>query len=96
MPLLWAVLAACDAVDAPCPTGSMAEGPGGLLVTDEEHPTGFGRATCFDCHALDTLHDAGCTTWVDPTALREEVDAAVQTQGEAACTTCHGENGVTP
>lgn len=94
--LLTALLVACDGDDVPCPNGSMAEGPGGLIVTEGEHPTGFGHETCFECHSIDTLHDAGCTSWVDPVALRAEVEGAVQTQGEAACTTCHGDNGVTP
>jgi hypothetical protein len=81
---------------APCPEGSMASGPGGLEVTEAEHPTGYGDSACLQCHAVDTLHDAGCTAWVDPVALRAAVDEAVATEGEAACKTCHGPNGVAP
>lgn len=84
------LLAACG--DDPCPRGSMLDGLGGLVVTEAEHPTGWGSATCFDCHAAAALHRQGCTPDVDVDA----VVAAVDAEGEASCVRCHGGNGVLP
>lgn len=83
-------LAGCEVV--PCPRGSMLDSIGGLAVTEDEHPTGWGSDACTDCHALPALHRHGCTEEVDLVEARARVDE----EGLAACATCHGDNGVTP
>lgn len=95
MVILLLSLWACDD-GAVCPEVPMNEGPGGLLVLEDEHATGWGEADCTQCHAIDVLHDRGCTPWVDPAALVETVDEAFAADGADACVTCHGTNGVTP
>ena len=85
--LLSLLLAACG--PDPCPDGSMLDGEAGLVVTAEEHGAGWGQADCFGCHAAVTLHRAGCTPDLD----LEAVQAWVETEGEGACATCHGDNG---
>ena len=84
------LLAGCEA--DPCPRGSMLESDGALVVTEAEHPTGWGRSDCAECHALDSLHRVGCTPDVDLDA----VAAMVEEGGVQSCATCHGDNGVNP
>ena len=86
------VLLALGCAADPCPRGSMLESEGGLVVTEAEHPTGWGDPACADCHALDALHRQACTPDVD----LDEVTAQVEASGEESCTTCHGDNGVAP
>lgn len=81
-------LIAC--ADDPCPRGSMTESVGGLVVTEAEHPTGWGQAECASCHAFDALHLQSCTPEADLVAVQELVDA----EGVDACAACHGDNGL--
>lgn len=94
--LAWAGIAAlCGALgceEDPCPRGSMLESDGALLVTESEHPTGWGEAACADCHALEALHRSGCTPEVDTLALTEMIEE----EGLESCASCHGDNGVQP
>lgn len=89
---LLSVLAALALVGCgdPCEDGSMLDSPGGLVVIEAEHPDGWGRADCADCHSFAALHRDGCAEEVDYEALRDEVDA----DGADSCGSCHGENGV--
>ncbi len=80
-------LLGCD--EDPCAQGSMLETAGGLLVTQSEHPTGWGEAECTECHAIPQLHRRACTPEVDLADVRRIVDA----DGVASCMGCHGENG---
>lgn len=82
-------LAACGG--DPCADGSMLDSEQGLIVTVDEHPTGWGLESCFECHHKATLHRIGCTEGVDMVALRELVEA----EGLESCAACHGDNGVT-
>lgn len=86
LPLLLA-LTACSS--DPCPYGSMLDNQGGLLVTQGEHPTGWGQAECVACHAMPQLHQQACTPGIDYDTLREDVLA----MGPDACMDCHGTNG---
>jgi hypothetical protein len=70
----------------------MLDSQGGLLVTEEEHPTGWGLEHCDECHAIFQLHRLGCTEEVD----LEEVHEVVEEEDLASCGICHGENGVVP
>jgi hypothetical protein len=74
----------------PCPGGSMIDSPGGLVVTESEHPEAWGADECFACHGAATLHRYACVDDVDLEALR----ALVDDQGDASCASCHGDNGV--
>jgi hypothetical protein len=70
----------------------MLESAGGLVVTEAEHMSGWGRAQCFDCHDEAALHRVACAESVDLDGVRAEVDSG----GEGSCSVCHGGNGVDP
>lgn len=91
MVIAWLVMLACGPSD-PCTSGSMLDGPGGLELTEEEHPSGWGQGECFACHAAAVTHRTGCTPGVDLAAVREQVDE----EGASSCAVCHGDNGVEP
>ncbi|MFT7519658.1 MAG: hypothetical protein ACI9MC_001800 [Kiritimatiellia bacterium] len=88
--LLLVLLVGCD--EPPCT--DMTRSPGGLVVTAEEHVTGWGDAACHGCHALGALHRRGCTPGVDLDVLRIEVEQAGD--DSEACMSCHGELGSVP
>lgn len=90
--LLALVALAAGCAEDPCPRGSMLESDGALLVTEAEHPTGWGQENCADCHAFDGLHRVACTPDVDLDAVAAQVEA----EGVASCAACHGDNGVQP
>ena len=86
LPLL--LLMAC--ADDPCPRGDMRDSKQGLVVTQAEHPTGWGQSECAACHATAALHQQACSEGVDMDAVRDLLDT-----GDADdCTSCHGGNGV--
>lgn len=89
LPLL--LLAACAERD-PCPATAMIDGPGGLVLTEAEHPDGWGAHACFACHDEAVLHHTACTPDVDIEALQARVAA----EGTDSCVDCHGDNGVSP
>lgn len=83
------MLLALTACDEPCPRGSMLESDHGLVVTEAEHPTGWGRTECSECHSHFVLHQDGCSEGVDLAEVRE----IVLKDGDASCMSCHGDNG---
>jgi len=87
--LASAALLACGEPD--CTDSAMIDGAGGLVLTAEEHPDGWGREACESCHATESIHRSGCSTGVN----YEDVNDLVAAEGNAACATCHGDNGVT-
>lgn len=86
--ILLLALLACG--DERCPDGDLLASPGGLALTEEEHPTGWGNPDCTSCHALAAIHRTSCSEGVDLAAVRAEVDA----DGVASCAACHGDNGL--
>ena len=85
--LLW--LLGC--ADDPCASQrDLTTSPGGLDLTEEEHPAGWGQAGCFQCHPRWEIHQNDCMADValDPVAL----DASIE--GVDDCASCHGWNGV--
>lgn len=86
--LLTMALAGCQAED-PCAAGSMLDGDEGLVLTRQEHPEGWDRSDCWECHVAAEIHRTGCTPDVDLDAISDLVDA----QGLSSCATCHGDNG---
>jgi hypothetical protein len=93
--VLWmaVVTAGCAELELGCDDlGDMLTGPGGMTVTEDEHPTGWGQERCFSCHSVERMHVQNCTEVeeVDLAAIRELVDA----EGIDSCVQCHGDNGV--
>ena len=86
--LMTMLLLGCQAED-PCPAGSMLDSDQGLVVTEEEHPDGWARSNCWECHVAMEIHRTGCTPDVDLDAISDLVD----TEGLSSCATCHGDNG---
>lgn len=84
--LLLVLLSACDE----CQRGDMLASEEGLVVTEAEHPDGWGRSDCAGCHAFEALHRTSCAEGVDLESIRARVDE----EGDAACAACHGDNGV--
>lgn len=85
------LLLAC-ANETTCPDGSMTASEEGLVVTEGEHPDGWGREDCETCHSEAALHRHACTPSVD----MEELRTRVEEDGYTSCVECHGENGVSP
>ena len=71
--------------------GNLLDSPEGLVLTEGEHPAGWGRAECTTCHNLDNIH------LVDRTGIGVDIEAIHQEaldEGNEGCLTCHGANGV--
>ena len=92
------VAAACGSSSSPQSEdyGNLLASPGGLVVLEEEHPTGWGRADCFGCHAVANIHQVNRTGLPDDRVDLPGIRAIITNQGEASCPLCHGENGVPP
>ncbi len=87
--------------------GNLLNSPAGLIVVEQEHPTGYGRPDCLVCHELRNIHAVNRTGLPDCTATPDEAPSAacldlaairaiVRDQKEASCAPCHGSNGVEP
>lgn len=74
--------------------GNLLASPAGLVIVEEEHPTGWMRAQCFACHEIRNIHTENRTHLPDEEIDLPGVRAIVRTQGEASCVLCHGDNGV--
>ena len=72
--------------------GNIFEGTDGLMLTQEEHPDGWGRSECFACHPINEIHREDRTgTGVLPL---EDIQEFVEQEGLDSCPICHGDNGV--
>jgi len=90
--LLMAV-AGCGSGGPPCEDyGNLFNSPDGLILTEGEHPTGWGRPDCLACHHVGNIHCVNRTGI--PTLDMAEVREVVDRQGEESCIVCHGANGV--
>ena len=84
--------------------GNLLNSPGGLLVLEEEHPTGWQRPDCFACHAMVNMHTVNrtglpnCNTLPDPPPEGcidlAEIQEIIINEGPDSCMQCHGDNGV--
>jgi hypothetical protein len=103
-PLTLLVAVASLALSAGCETptldlacddlsGSLVD-QGGLTVTEEEHPTGWGKSACLLCHSVERVHVKNCTG-LDEVDI-DEIRAIVDAEGTDSCVDCHGDNGVEP
>jgi hypothetical protein len=90
------VLASCGDGAAPQSEnyGNLLASPGGLVVLEEEHPTGWMRPDCFGCHNVNNMHQVNRTGLPDDEVDLPGIRAIIQNQGEASCMQCHGTNGV--
>lgn len=71
--------------------GNIAAGPMGITLTQAEHPYGWSRADCYECHNDFNIHQEDRTgTGINLDAIR----TMTENQGLASCATCHGTNGV--
>ncbi len=86
--------------------GNLLNSPAGLVLVEEEHPTGWGRPDCFACHEIRNMHIANRTGLPDCDAVADpsfedcldlaEIQSIIRNQGEEICADCHGANGVAP
>ena len=76
--------------------GNILASPAGLVLVEQEHPTGWGRPDCFACHSVTNIHTVNRTGLPDAQVDLANVRAIVMNQGEASCSLCHGTNGVPP
>jgi cytochrome c553 len=74
--------------------GNLFNSPEGLILIEDEHPTGWGRPDCFSCHEVRNIHTINRTGLADLDLAA--VRAVVQSEGLASCSQCHGDNGVQP
>jgi hypothetical protein len=96
--VLLLLIAGCgsDATPQSEDYGNLLTSPAGLVLVQEEHPTGWGRPDCFACHEIRNIHTVNRTGLPDAQIDLAGVQAIVRNQGEASCAQCHGENGVMP
>lgn len=96
--LLLAVAAGCGSDAGPQSEnyGNLLASPGGLVVLQEEHPTGWMRPDCFGCHNVNNIHQVNRTGLPDDEVDLPGIRAIVQNEGESSCAMCHGSNGVPP
>ncbi len=76
--------------------GNLLASPGGLVVLEEEHPTGWMRSDCYGCHVYKNMHQVNRTGLPDDEVDLPGVRAIIRSGGEASCPMCHGSNGVPP
>src|SRR4029450_8178016 len=74
--------------------GNLRAWPGGLIVLEQEHPSGWGRSGCFGCHNVNDMHQGNRTGLSDEQADLPGIRAIITNQGESSCALCHGDNGV--
>jgi hypothetical protein len=74
--------------------GNIIASPGGLILLEEEHPTGWGRSGCFGCHNVNDMHQVNRTGLTDEQVDLPGTRAIIANQGEPSCMLCHGDNGV--
>ena len=70
--------------------GNILASPGGLVVLEEEHPTGWMRSDCFGCHNVNNIHQVNRTGLPDDEVDLAGVRAIVHNEGESSCMMCHG------
>lgn len=72
--------------------GNLIASAQGTQLTRAEHPAGWGRTECFNCHPIEELHrvDHSGTGTLPLTDIRRLVDR----DRLASCHLCHGDNGV--
>jgi len=67
--------------------GNVLNGTSGMILTQAEHPIGWGQNDCFMCHYIENIHreDRDGTGAIDIEIVRERAE----TEGLAGCVRCH-------
>lgn len=87
--MTWLLLLLGCGDDDPCAgRRDLATSPAGLDLTEGEHPSGWGRTECFQCHQAWDIHAEDCVDAV-PVAMEP-----FEVSDPEACVACHGANGV--
>ncbi|MEM4658550.1 MAG: hypothetical protein QXX77_09050 [Candidatus Methanosuratincola sp.] len=73
--------------------GNLFDSPEGVVLTEEEHPTGWGRGDCFLCHPQEEIHQQNRTDFPGVLPI-EDIQELVIRDGLRSCVICHGNNGV--
>ena len=94
--LLLLIMTSCGSESGPMSEdyGNLLASPAGLVILQQEHPTGWTRPDCFTCHAVNNIHQVNRTGLPDDVADLAGVRAIVNNQGQASCPLCHGNNGM--
>jgi hypothetical protein len=94
--VLLLTITGCGSESAPMSEdyGNLLASPAGLVIVQEEHPTGWTRPDCFSCHDVNNIHQVNRTGLSDAAADLAGVRTIVNNQGLASCPLCHGNNGV--
>lgn len=61
-----------------------------LILTQSNHPHGYGQSECFACHVKTNIHNSNALNPQSVELARRLVDQ----QGIASCRGCHGGNGI--
>lgn len=86
-------MAGCEGDDSSEFYGDLLSSPSGLTLEQSEHAYGWGRADCYSCHVSSNFHIPRPER--RDTYDMEAIQAIVQAEGTASCSSCHGQNGVT-
>ena len=89
IPLLLA--AACGEPQPCTDVQALLDGPEGLILTEEDHPLGWGEAQCFACHQAWNIHQPECVEQSGWDA--EFIDEHTDVEDSSSCAACHGDNG---
>lgn len=66
--------------------------PNPLILTSTNHPHGYEKASCFQCHLPQNIHQEDRLK--DPSFPM--ANSYVEQKGLSSCSGCHGTNGVNP
>jgi hypothetical protein len=91
-----ALLAGCGSGTGPQSEnyGNILASPDGLVLVEQEHPTGWMRPDCFTCHNVNNMHQVNRTGLPDAEVDLAGIRAIIQNEGLSSCAQCHGDNGV--
>ena len=90
--LAFLLLIGCNSTDPCNQVRDLSRSPDGLTLVQEEHPLGWGRTDCFECHQIFNIHHTACIgiDGVDVSAINAQIDV----RDTSTCVACHGTNGV--
>jgi hypothetical protein len=90
--LLWLLGCGGTEEDEGQDFGNLFDGPSGIILTRDEHESGWGRSDCLVCHPVEEIHRLNRTG--SGTLPLEDIREFVARAGLGSCSVCHGDNGV--